>query len=92
MNLKIVYISTGEIKQETGNNMSIFGLQMSGNGNVTNASMAYLPYWNYTPMAATNFGGDLQIFPVDTYQSSQIGMALNKMAQQAWRTAGIFAG
>lgn len=92
MNLKIVYISTGEIKQETGNNMSIFGLQMSGNGNVTNASMAYLPYWNYTPMAATNFGGDLQIFPVDTYQSSQIGMAFNNLAQQAWGTAGIFGG
>lgn len=72
--------------------MSIFGLQMSGNGNVTNASMAYLPYWNYTPMVATNFGGDLQIFPVDTYQSSQIGMAFNNLAQQAWGTAGIFGG
>ncbi len=70
----------------------MFGLGMSCNGQLTNASLAYLPYMQYNPFGITNFGGDIQIFPVDNYQQSQIGMAFNQVAQASGWPAGIFGG
>ena len=70
----------------------MFGLGMSCNGNLTNASMAYLPYWGYNPFGVTNFGGDIQIFPVDNYSQSQIGLVFNQVAQASGWPAGIGGG
>lgn len=70
----------------------MFGLGMSCNGNLTNASMAYLPFLPYNPFGITNFGGDIQIFPVDNYQQSQIGLAFNQVAQASGWPVGIFGG
>ncbi len=70
----------------------MFGLGMSCNGNLTNASMAYLPFMSYNPFGITNFGGDIQIFPVDNYQQSQIGLAFNQVAQASGWPMGIFGG
>ena len=61
----------------------MFGLGMSTYGNLTNASMAYLPFMQYNPFGITNFGGDLQIFPVENYGQSQIGLAFNQIAQMS---------
>ena len=70
----------------------MFGLGMSTYGNLTNASMAYLPFMPYNPFGITNFGGDIQIFPVENYQTSQIGLAFNSVAQASGWPAGIFGG
>lgn len=70
----------------------MFGLGMSCNGNLTNASLAYLPFMPYNPFGITNFGGDIQIFPVDNYSQSQIGMAFNQIAQMSGWPAGIGGG
>ena len=68
----------------------MFGLGMSTYGNLTNASMAYLPFMPYSPFGITNFGGDIQIFPVDNYSQSQIGMMFNPVAQASGWPMGIF--
>ena len=70
----------------------MFGLGMSTYGNLTNASMAYLPFMAYNPFGITNFGGDIQIFPVEPYSQSQIGLAFNQVAQMSGWPAGIFGG
>ena len=70
----------------------MFGLGMSTYGNLTNASMAYLPYMAYNPFGITNFGGDIQIFPVDNYSQSQIGLAFNQVAQMSGWPMGLFGG
>jgi len=70
----------------------MFGLGMSTYGNLTNASMAYLPFMPFNPFGITNFGGDIQIFPVENYQTSQIGLAFNQVAQASGWPAGIFGG
>ena len=70
----------------------MFGLGMSTYGNLTNGSMAYLPYLNYNPFMFTNFGGDIQITPVEPYGQSQIGAAFNGVAQAMGWPAGIFGG
>ncbi len=70
----------------------MFGLGMSTYGNLTNASMAYLPFMPFNPFGITNFGGDIQIFPVENYQTSQIGLAFNQVAQMSGWPAGIFGG
>ena len=70
----------------------MFGLGMSTYGNLTNASMAYLPFMPFNPFGITNFGGDIQIFPVENYQTSQIGLAFNSVAQASGWPAGIFGG
>lgn len=70
----------------------MFGLGMSCNGNLTNASMAYLPYMPYNPFGITNFGGDIQIFPVNNYSQSQIGLAFNQVAQASGWPMGLFSG
>lgn len=70
----------------------MFGLGMSCNGNLTNASMAYLPYMPYNPFGITNFGGDIQIFPVEPYGQSQIGLAFNQVAQMSGWPMGLFGG
>jgi len=70
----------------------MFGLGMSCNGNLTNASMAYLPYMAYNPFGITNFGGDIQIFPVEPYGQSQVGLAFNQVAQASGWPMGLFGG
>lgn len=70
----------------------MFGLGMSTYGNLTNASMAYLPYMPYNPFGITNFGGDIQIFPVEPYGQSQIGLVFNQVAQMSGWPMGLFGG
>ena len=70
----------------------MFGLGMSTYGNLTNASMAYLPFMPYNPFGITNFGGDIQIFPVENFQTSQIGLAFNPVAQMMGWPAGFGGG
>ena len=65
---------------------------MSTYGNLTNASMAYLPYMPYNPFGITNFGGDIQIFPVEPYGQSQIGLVFNQVAQMSGWPMGLFGG
>ena len=62
--IKILYKSTGDLKEKRGNIM------------VTNASLANIPYMNCLPMVTTNFGGNYQVTP---YQNNNynLGMALS---------------
>jgi hypothetical protein len=47
---------------------------------ISPTSMANMAYWNYLPMAMTNFGGDIQVFPVDTSLCAPVGMIYNSPA------------
>jgi hypothetical protein len=40
-------------------------------------SIANSYYWGYLPMGTTNFGGDRQIFTIDTQSIAPIGCSLN---------------
>ena len=57
----------------------------------TNLSMANIPYWGMLPMMYTNYGGDTQISTVEPYQSYNIGLAFNPIAQQSWGMQGVNA-
>lgn len=70
----------------------MFGLGIGYNGQLTNASMAYLPYFGLNPYGITNFGGDIQIFPVEPFQQGQVGLAFNQVAQSMGWPARINSG
>ena len=40
-------------------------------------SIANIPYWPFLPMGTTNFGGDRQLFTIDTQPYAPIGCSLN---------------
>ena len=48
---------------------------------VTNDTIANMPYWNILPMGVSNYGGDTQVYTVEPYLGSKIGMALNGAAE-----------
>lgn len=56
-------------------------------------SMGNVPYWGWLPMGITNFGGDRQLFTIDTRSTAPIGMALNGYGQYAvngWYSQPIY--
>lgn len=40
-------------------------------------SIANIPYWPWLPMGTSNFGGDIQVFTVDTRSTAPIGCSFN---------------
>ncbi|MBO6256922.1 hypothetical protein J6N69_02655 [bacterium] len=70
----------------------MFGFGMSTYGNLTNASMAHIPFMAFNPYGMTNFGGDIQIFPVEPYRQTQVGLMFNPVAQMMGWPAGLYEG
>ena len=61
-------------------------------GQITNQGIANLPFWPYLPMMYTNFGGDIQLSTIESYNSNPLFAMFNPIGAHAAGFPGIFGG